>query len=181
MKTLAGFTLLELMVTVSVAAILLTVGIPGMQAFIKNNRRASEVNEMVATLQVARSESVARNKIVAVCSSTDDATCAGSETWDQGWIVFVDEDNDGVRDDPGVEELLRANAGPEDMTVRATFESIRYRSNGRVITAPDGDTSGDITFCDNRGTDEARVVQIDISGRPESADEPLEGSLSCPG
>ncbi|HEX6930463.1 MAG TPA: GspH/FimT family pseudopilin [Gammaproteobacteria bacterium] len=174
-----GFTLMELLVTLSVAAILMAIGAPGMQEFVQNNRRAAEVNNMIATLQVARSEAVARNQEIGICASTDSAGCSGSTTWDYGWIVFVDLDSDGIRD--AAEELLQVSAAPEGMTVRATFQGVNYRPNGRVLTTPDASTSGDITFCDSRGADEARVVRIGISGRPETSGKRLGGAApTCP-
>lgn len=170
---------MELMITVSIAAILLAIGVPGMQDFVRNNRRAAEVNNLVATLQVARSEAVSRNKRVGVCSSTDGANCASSTTWDSGWIAFVDEDNDGTEDDG--EEILRVDPAPTGMTVRATFASLAYLPNGRVRMFSPAGTGGDITFCDDRGASEARVVQIDLSGRPDAADKKLNGNApTCP-
>lgn len=185
MKHQSGFTLLELMITVSVAAILLAVGIPGLQEFVRNNRRATELNNLVSTLQVARSEAVARNQRIGICPSTAPAsataTCSGNTTWETGWIVFVDADVDGTRDNG--EEILRVAEGPANMTVRAELQAIAYRPNGRVRTYPnpDNNTPGNFMFCDARGASSARVVQLPVTGRPQSAYKKIDGSNpSCP-
>lgn len=183
MKMQSGFTLLELMITVSVAAILLAVGVPGFQEFVRNNRQAAEVNKLVATLQLARSEAIARNKLVGVCPTTaaDNDSCSGSTNWATGWIVFVDESSNGVRED--AEEVLRMDSGPEQMSVQAEVTSLTYRPNGRIYTypTPANGTPANFVFCDSRGADHARVVQLEIAGRPNAADTKIGGTdPTCP-
>ena len=80
-----GFTLVELMVTITVLAVLLGVGVPSFQATIQGNRITTAANDLVAALQYARSEAVRRGVNVTVCSSNDQATCSG--TWTDGWVV----------------------------------------------------------------------------------------------
>lgn len=75
MKRQAGFTLVELMVTVAIAAILLGIGVPSFRALIENNRIAAASNDVVTALQYARSEAVKRGVLVDVCGTADQATC----------------------------------------------------------------------------------------------------------
>lgn len=81
----AGFTLIELMVTISVLAVLLGVGVPSFQATIQGNRITTTANDLVAALQLARSEAVRRGVNVTVCSSNNQSTCSGA--WTNGWVV----------------------------------------------------------------------------------------------
>lgn len=179
MKTHSGFTIMEMMIAVSVAAILLAIGVPGMQDFVRNNRRAAEVNNVIASLQIARSEAVARNRRVGICASTNMTACAGSTTWENGWIVFVDNDRDGDRDND--EDILRAEPGMQNITLRAGFQSLVYLSNGRIQVFPSGDSEGELTLCDSRGASEARVLQVPESGRPATSTTTLaDASPSCP-
>ncbi len=83
----AGFTLLELMVTVAVAAILLVVGVPAFTSFVQNNRAATHANELVTAFALARNEAIRRGAATVICSSMDGATCAGGNDWTVGWIV----------------------------------------------------------------------------------------------
>lgn len=93
-----GFTLIELMVTVAIAAILIVVVAPSFSEAIMGNKLASFANNFVASAQLARSEAIKRNATVRVCRSADGSTCATSGTWQQGWIVFHDADNNAARD-----------------------------------------------------------------------------------
>lgn len=95
MKAWGGFTLVELMVTLAVLAIVLVIGVPGLQALVNGNRLAASANEAIASLQTARMEAIRRNRRVVVCTSTstnagDSASCATAGI--DGWITFVDSD-----------------------------------------------------------------------------------------
>ena len=83
-----GFSLLELMMTLTVAAILFGVGIPSFVDMVRNNRVAANINELSTAFAIARSEAIRRGANVTVCRSSDDATCGAS--WADGWIIFVD-------------------------------------------------------------------------------------------
>lgn len=78
MNRQAGFTLVELMVTVAIAAILLGVGVPSFRTLIENNRIAAASNDVVTALQYARSEAVKRGVFVDVCGTADQATCVAA-------------------------------------------------------------------------------------------------------
>jgi type IV fimbrial biogenesis protein FimT len=85
---LHGFSLLELMMTLTVAAILFGVGIPSFVDMVRNNRVAANVNELSTAFAIARSEAIRRGANVTVCRSTDGANCGAN--WGDGWIIFVD-------------------------------------------------------------------------------------------
>ncbi len=86
-ERIRGFTLLELMVTLAVAAIVLSVAIPGFGGFIQNNRAVTHTNDLVTALNLGRSEATRRGAPVLLCSSSDGETCSGSNDWSSGWII----------------------------------------------------------------------------------------------
>ncbi|HEX2138609.1 MAG TPA: GspH/FimT family pseudopilin [Woeseiaceae bacterium] len=86
-KGIQGFTLYELIVTMAVAAIILSFGVPGFMTFIDNNRATTHTNDLVTALNLARSEATRRGAAITVCSSANNATCSGSTDWSTGWVV----------------------------------------------------------------------------------------------
>ena len=90
-----GFTLVEMMVVVSIAAILISIAVPSYSALIKSNRLSSGTNEFISALLLARSEALKRSESVSVCASKDQATCAGTD-FSKGWIVFTDCNQNGA-------------------------------------------------------------------------------------
>jgi type IV fimbrial biogenesis protein FimT len=103
---MAGFTLIELMVILSIVAIGLSFALPDMSSFGRRNTIASGTNNILGAISNARAEAVKLNSAVVVCASTNKISCSGSPTdWSTGLISFVDSNADGVRQ--GSEELLR--------------------------------------------------------------------------
>ena len=84
----AGFTLIELVVTVLILAILVTVGVPSFSDATLGSRLGSYANELVTSAYLARSEAMKRNLPVTLCTSTNGTSCAVSGGWEQGWIVL---------------------------------------------------------------------------------------------
>src|ERR1700731_4176085 len=92
MKVSAGFTLLELMVVITIVAILMALGVPSYRYVTNSNRMSGEVNALLGDLQFARSEAIKEGATVTVCptsnpSATPPICNAGSSEWDKGWIV----------------------------------------------------------------------------------------------
>lgn len=83
-----GFTLIELMVTLVVVAIVLSIAIPSFQSQILNNRSITLGEDFASAINFARSEAVKRGKRVTLCASDDGSLCAGD--WVDGFIVVVD-------------------------------------------------------------------------------------------
>ena len=181
-----GFTLVELMVTLTIAAILLTMAVPSFSEFVKNNRLVTQTNDLVTTLNLARSEAIKRGDRVTVCKSSDQLSCSGSGSWDQGWIVFADVAGDGVVTDPStniirVHGQLSGNVTLKGDTNLAAYVS--YASSGatRQIGGGISDTqSGVLILCDDRGfTDAAKGIQVSSTGRVSSMAATDTAAGSC--
>ena len=82
-----GFTLFDLMITVAVAGVILSVGVPSHRGIIQNNRAVAATNDLVTSLNLGRSEAIRRGSTVSLCSSADGATCSTSNDWSTGWII----------------------------------------------------------------------------------------------
>jgi type IV fimbrial biogenesis protein FimT len=125
-----GFTLIELMMAITVLGILLGLAIPAFRDIIRNNRVTSQTNEFVGALNYARSEALKRSNPVAVCSSTDGVTCAGTTDWSTGWVVFADINANGTLDGAEV-PLQQGTATTGGLTLNSTIRTfVRYSSAG---------------------------------------------------
>ncbi len=136
-----GFTLVELMIALSIVAILATVVVPSFQNSIKNNRAVSQSNALATALAMARSEAIKRNASVVVCSTTDQTSCSGNIDWSTGWLVFVDADKNNSLSSAtcttGADNLLSSDcilrifpAITGEATLTSTVDFTTYGSSG---------------------------------------------------
>jgi type IV fimbrial biogenesis protein FimT len=108
LKTMRGYTLMEVIITMSIVAILMTIGIPSFRYITNANRIAGEINGLLGDMQFARAEAIKEGQNVSVCVSANGTSCSGPtiNTWQNGWIVFSYPANTGVVDALG-ETVLR--------------------------------------------------------------------------
>lgn len=175
-----GYTLIELLTTLGVATVLISVAMPGMQSFRMNSRQSGKVNELLSIMHLARNTAITSNTRVTLCSSSNGNSCE-SVAWDKGWIAFVDKDSDQNVDDD--EAVIRVGTGVDGVTISSGQYSdfLMYRPNGRAMGDVPSKNSGQFTVCDRRGSQHAKAIVIDLSGRPRVVDNDSYGiSLSCP-
>jgi type IV fimbrial biogenesis protein FimT len=103
-QRISGFTLIEVMVVITIVAVLMALAIPSYQYVTSANRISGEVNGLLGDMQYARSEAIKEGQTVTVCSSANPTapspTCSGATTWQTGWIVFSDVNGNGTVDAP---------------------------------------------------------------------------------
>ena len=131
-----GFSLIELMVVVAITAILLTIGLPSFQGSLRSNRVATVTNELMSSFTLARSEAIRSPGGAAICSTDDGTSCGG--TWNDGWMVWIDMDGDGLPDgtDDRVLRYIETNSKLLlTMTTDGDDVTIRFDRLGRRIGA----------------------------------------------
>jgi type IV fimbrial biogenesis protein FimT len=133
----SGYTLMELVMVISIVAILATIALPSFKYVTVSNRISSEVNGLLGDMQFARSEAVKEGQTVTICSSADGATCSGSPNWQHGWIVFLDSNGD-QKVEAG-EAVVRAqsafNSTDTFIATSATFSAVTFNRLGYGPTA----------------------------------------------
>ncbi len=169
-----GFTLIELMITVVIVAILLTVGIPGFQELINSNRLTTAANSFLTSINLARSEAIKRNSRVVVCGSSNGKECTGGG-YQGGWIVFVDQNNDAkctnCGEAAGEQVIQVAEALPGVMTLKTKTESdnlnsyISYSPGGSSKEKNGGFQAGTLRLCNDDYKVQSREIIITRGGR----------------
>lgn len=169
----SGFTLIELLIAIAVAAIVLSLGVPSFERIIERNQLTANVNKLVTTLNLARSEAIKRNQRVKICDSTDGANC-GAGNYEQGWIVFVDENNNGVLDNPNEELIQVYEALPTNFTINPNLtlgvNDVSFQTNGRA------NRGGNFILCKNNDVTKAKVIILDMNGRARVTDYAPDGT-----
>jgi type IV fimbrial biogenesis protein FimT len=176
-----GFTLLEIMISIGVLAIMLSLAVPAYNELVKNNRISTQANALHTALMLSRSEALTRLSRVTVCSSSDGSSCA-SGGWEQGWIVFLDPDNDATVDNN--ETILRIDSAiTGGNTFRGNSNVANYVSfvgDGASMTTSGTFQTGTWVVCDDRGfTSSARAISINATGRPRVQKATASTLTSC--
>lgn len=156
-----GFTLIELMITIAVLAIVVTVAVPSFRNIIISNSVSFDRDEFFSLVAFARSEAIKRGTAVTVCKSADGASCDDSLSWEDGWLLFHDADGDGVKDTG--DESVRAVAALDAqvaMSHGGGADRITYDSRGLILRG-----QGLVTFSHSAGSEFDRSVDISLTGR----------------
>lgn len=165
-----GFTLIEMMVTVAIAAILAMIAVPSFNEAMLGSKLSSLANNFVVSAQLARSEAIKRNAPVTFCASSNSSTCTGA--WNDGWLVFHDANNNASVD---ANELIYTQAPfPNGFLLSGAVTSINFQPTGY------GATSANLTLCRSEpivGTQQ-RTITINATGRPVV--EKVTGATTCP-
>jgi len=180
----AGVTLIELMFVLVILGVLLGMAVPNMRDFLRNSRMTGYANDLLADVNLARTESVKRRALVTVCASANPTatspTCAATDaTSFTGWVVFVDDANPNATSaddgnaviDAGETILRRHDVIPA--TARSDTGFISFADTGFARNVGTTVSATVVVMCDSRGNVEsgsdrsaARAVTIARTGRP---------------
>lgn len=165
----AGLTLIELMVTIAIVAILAGLAAPSFREMVVANSLKSHASAMLSSLLLARGEALKRNGRVVLCKSATGAACTADGGWEQGWIVFADGNNNATLD--AGETVIQRTAALGDglrLTGNGNIENyVSYSGMGENRNTAGAIQPGTFTLCQlSASGGKARNIVISATGRP---------------
>lgn len=165
----AGFTLIELMITLVVLGVIMAIAVPNFTGMVNSTRLATQANEVVTGIQIARSEAIRLNRLVTFCGSSDGATCVAAGDWNQ-WLVM--RAADGV--------VLHTGTINAPMRVWGDVPALSFRSDGLARNADGTLANSAIHACLEVSRPQQNQRDISINGGSRTNVQAIDGGGECP-
>ncbi len=167
-SNIKGFTLLEMMVLVAMVGVITAIGLPSFKSMMVTSEVADTTNDLIVALKRARSEALKHGRDVRVCSSTDGINCSGvAGNWGEGWLVFVDLDNDTQVDEADGELIwVKEMDSNTQLTITPTVSSFDIFVDFSYTGILSNGVSGGFNICSGYATNgyPRREITISASG-----------------
>jgi type IV fimbrial biogenesis protein FimT len=178
----SGFSLVELMVTVAVAAILLAIAFPSFTSLINSNRLTGQANDLVGALQLARMDAIRYNRRSVLCKTTDGTTCSAvAGTWTR-WLSYVDTNGNGA---PAANEIQRSGVLKPNILVLVSpaisgnGNQVVFRAEGLAHNNAGGLLRAAISACMATTRPAENVRELRIVSGSRILVQSLSGSGAC--
>ncbi|MBQ0712212.1 MAG: GspH/FimT family pseudopilin [Porticoccus sp.] len=166
-----GFTLVELLITIALVAVISALAIPSFQTLIKKHKISLEAQRVLTTLHFTRMEAIKRNSLVSLCPSSDGLACSPDLSWMDGWIVFSDRGKRGEIDHD-LDRVIRIGDPAKKGNMLYTTKHHKwfgYKPGGGSVGSSGSGNTSFIICSPDRGIEGQRVV-VSITGRPRVAE-----------
>jgi len=169
-----GYSLLELVMTIAVAAVILTLGLPSFSALKARNAQRVEINALFHAVHLARKGSIVRRQVVSLCPTVDGFACNPGRDWSGGFLVFENSDRDEPPELDDGEVLLHRHLASRSVKIAANRRGFTLRAT--FLRA----TNGTLVVCDRASRVPPRALVISYTGRPRVAERtPRGAAYSC--
>lgn len=156
LRQMRGFSLLELIITLLIISLLVSLAMPNFMSRIQDDRLTSQINEFAAALYLTRSEAIKRGGRVTMCKSAESAESAECTTdggWEQGWLIFEDNNSNATFDKDKEDLIIKHEPLYQNLQLRGNTsveDYISYTASGHVKKITNAIMIGSLTLCDNR-------------------------------
>ena len=169
-----GYSLLELLMTIAVAALILTLGVPSFGALKARSAQRAELDALFHAVHLARKASIMRKQVVSLCPTRDGQSCSPGRDWSGGFLVFENGDRDEPPELDDGEILLHRHLAGRSVEITANRRGFTLRAT--FLRA----TNGTLVVCDRAGRVAPRALVISYTGPPRVADRTPRGeAYSC--
>jgi type IV fimbrial biogenesis protein FimT len=169
-----GYTLYELLMTLTLVALIVGLGLPSFSGIAARNRMHVEINALFHAIHLARKESIMRKRVVSLCPSFDGLTCEPGRDWSAGWLMFENTDRDEPPRRDHDEPLLQGHVVAKDIRIMTNRRGFTLRATQKRAT------NGTFVFCDRAGRVVPVALVVSYTGRPRVTQETRRGEpYSC--
>ena len=165
-----GYSLLELLMTIAIAAIVITLGLPSFGALKARNAQRVELNALFHAVHLARKGSIVRKQVVSICPTADGTACSPGRDWSGGFLVFENSDRDEPPELDNGEILLHRHLASPSVQITANRRGFTLRAT--FLRA----TNGTLVVCDPAGRVTPKALVISYTGRPRVAERTPRGA-----
>ncbi len=158
-----GYSLLELLMTITLAAVILTLGLPSFANLAARQKQSVEINALFHAIHLARKESIMRKKVVSICPTFDGQSCTPGRDWSGGFLMFQNTDRDEPPQVDDGEPVLYGHQAGETVEIAANRRGFTLRATFKRAT------NGTIVVCDRARRIPPKALVISYTGRPRVA------------
>lgn len=168
-----GFSLIELVLTLIIISVMLTLAAPAFTNIYEDNAQAANANKFIASLTLARSEAVSKNINVVMCRlNGSNNGCATTGFWEDGWVVWADIDGDGVLESTNQNGDVEVINSEDALETGYTIRALNNQFSNTITFSPIGEASGNLgsgqeifRLCDpDNDNDKARLIYLNGVG-----------------
>ncbi|RLV59634.1 prepilin-type N-terminal cleavage/methylation domain-containing protein [Parashewanella curva] len=173
-----GFTLVEMMITIAVAAILLTVGVPSLTSFYQQVRAEQNIKQIQSLLAYARNQATSYQRSITICPKSNSTSSTCGNDWHEGMVVYATmglSGTGGTGSSPTQKTLRQLSKFDDGDSINFKYTSITFSSEGQISSFGEDEDSADMVYCPDNKVSLAKGITIYASG----SNQLTETSLNC--